>query len=357
MAGLYTTYKLLEVQRKFKQLPAFFLQYFPQQINFQEDKIAFDKVSTNFTRVAPFVAPNVQGKVIKEEGYNMVAFKPAYVKPKHVIDPNMIIPRQPGEALGTGSLSIEQRRNAVITFLLQKHRSMHENTWEWMAAQAALYGFVDVEGENYPLVRVSFNRDPALTGVVNWQAGGVTSDQTFADLRNMQRLVSDKSVSGTVIRDYIFGGEAWNLFVSINRSVLFGRDGLMDRNIGGSETSITRLWDDVEGVQFMGTISGLDGQGLMRIWVNTQKFRDENNVEQFLMPQNAVAGLSQALDGVRCFGAILDKQAGYQALEYFPKMWENEDPSVEYLMTQGAPLMVPRDANASFLLTVMAATP
>lgn len=356
MAGIYTTYKLLEVQRKLKVLPAFFLQWFPSQINFQEDKIAFDKVSTNFTRVAPFVAPNVQGKVIKEEGYNMVAFKPAYVKPKHVIDPNMIIPRQPGEALGTGSLSIEQRRQAVIVYLLQKHRAMHENTWEWMAAQAALYGFVDVQGDLYPLTRVDFNRDPALTGTVNWLAGGTTSKQTFDDLRSMQRNVADKSMSGTIIRDYVFGGDAWDTFVTINQSVLFGRDGLMDRNIGGSETAITRLWDDVEGVQFMGTISGTNGQGAMRIWVNTQKYRDDKNVEKFLMPQNAVAGISQAIDGVRCFGAILDKQAGYQALDYFPKMWENEDPSVEYIMTQGAPLMVPRDANASFLLTVQAAS-
>lgn len=34
-------------------------------------------------------------------------------------------------------------------------------------------------------------------------------------------------------------------------------------------------------------------------------------------------------------------------------MWKNPDPSVTYLMTQGAPLMVPADPNASFLLTVV----
>lgn len=355
MAGLYTTYKLLEVQRKFKVLPAFFLQWFPAQINFQEDMIAFDKVDTDLTRIAPFVAPNVQGKVIKEEGYSARALKPAYVKPKHVIDPNMIIPRQPGEALGTGSMTIEARRNSVITFLLRKHRAMHENTWEFMAARALVDGFIDISGENYPLTRVDFQRDAALTGTVDWTAVGVTSDGTFADLRNMQRLVSDKSLSGTVIRDYVFGGKAWAQFVKINREVLWGKDGLMDRNIGGSTTDVTRLWDDVEGVQFMGVIAGNDGQGLMRIWVNTQKFRNAKNQEEYLMPQNKVLGVSQAVDGIRCFGAILDKAAGYQALEYFPKMWEEEDPSVEYLMSQGAPLMVPRDPNATFLLTVVAA--
>lgn len=356
MAGLYTTYQLLAVQRKIKRLPAFFLQWFTSQINFQEDKIAFDKVFDDLTRLAPFVAPNVQGKVIREEGYNAVAFKPAYVKPKHVVDPNMIIPRQPGEALGTGSLSIDQRRAAVIAFLLMKHRAMHENTWEWMAAQALINGYVDVSGELYPTTRVDFRRDPSLVGTVDWTAAGYESAQTFEDIGMMKRKSADLSVSGAVTRSIIMGGDAWGQFVKINQKTLYGEGGLMDKRLGGSDTSVTRMWDGLEGVEYMGRVSGLNGQGSFDIYVNTQKYRDENNQSQFLFPQNKILGIADAVDGVRCFGAILDKQAGYQALEYFPKMWENEDPSVEYLMTQGAPLMVPRDSNATWLLTVMPAS-
>ncbi|WHM53114.1 major head protein [Xanthomonas phage XAP3] len=354
MAGLYTTYRLLEVQRKIKALPAFFLQWFPRQINFEEDMIAFDKVIQDITRVAPFVAPNVQGRVIKEEGYNTKSFKPAYVKPKHVIDPNMFIPRQPGEALGTGSLSIAQRRNNVIAFLLRKHRAMHENTWEMMAAQALQYGYVDVAGQDqdYPARRVDFGRDPALTMTSDWTASSITLMDMISDMRDGQRLVSDKSLSGTVVRDYIFGGEAWDQFVKVGGKELWGKEGLMDNSIRGSETNVTRLWDDVEGVQYMGELVGLAGAGRMRIWVNTQKYRDAKNVEQYLFNQKGVMGISSAVEGVRCFGAVLDKSAGYQAVDYFPKMWEEEDPSVEYLMTQGAPLMVPSDPNATFMLTV-----
>jgi len=355
MAGLYDTTRLLAVQRKFKQLPAFFLQYFPTQINFTEDKIAFDKVSNDLTRVAPFVAPNVEGRVVREEGYRAVSFKPAYVKPKHVIDPNMIIPRQPGEALGSGSLTIAQRRDLVIAYLLRKHRAMHENTWEWMAAQALLNGYVDIEGEDYPLTRVDFGRAPQLTITTDWTAAGYTSDQTFNDLRMGKQLANENSVTSAVITDYVFGADAWAQFVKINKGVLFGRDGLMDTTVGGSTTQITRLWDGLEGVEYMGRIAGLNGGGAMNIYVNTQKYLDRYNQSKYLMPQNKVLGISSAVDGVRCYGAILDKRAGYQALEYFPKMFEQEDPSVEYLLTQSAPLMVPRDPNASFLMTVMPA--
>lgn len=354
MAGLYPTTRLLAVQSKVKMLPHFFLQWFTRQINFQEDQIAFDKVFMDVTRVAPFVSPNRQGRVIREEGYTSQSFKPAYVKPKHVVDPNMIIPRQPGEALGTGSLTIEQRRDRVIAFLLMKHRAMHENRWEWMAAQALQYGYVDVGGEDYPLTRVDFNRDAALTITADWTGSSVTLQSMLADLRSGQRLVSDKSLSGTVVRDYVFGGEAWDLFITKGGKELWGDKGLMDTGVRGSASEVTRLWDDVEGVTYMGELVGVNGAGRMRLWVNTQKFRDDNNAEQYLFNQKAVMGVSQAVEGIRCFGAVLDKSAGYQALEYFPKNWENEDPSVEYLMTQGAPLMVPGDPNATFLLKVKA---
>lgn len=344
MSGLFTTYELLQVQRKFKTLPAFFLQWFNRQINFEEDAIAFDKVSVNYQDLAPFVAPNVQGRVLKEEGFNRVAFKPPYVKPKHVVDPNMIIPVQPGETPATGQLSIAQRRQAVITHLLRKQKAMHENRWEWMACQALTYGYVDVEGEDYPKVRVDFQRDAALTITTDWTA---VDANPMEDIKAARVLANDKSMSGAVVRDWIFGGDSWAKFWEIHKEELVK---LMDTQIRGSETSVTRLWDGLEGVEYMGEIKGLNGAGLIRIWVNTQKFRDENKQQVYLFPQNAVLGVSSAVDGVRCFGAIMDKRAGYQALPYFPKNWESEDPSTEYLMSQGAPLMVPADPNSTVLI-------
>lgn len=344
MAGLFTTYQLVQVQRKVKSLPAFFLSWFPRQINFQEDAIAFDKVSVNYQDLAPFVAPNVQGRVIRQEGFNRAAFKPAYVKPKSIVDPNMIIPVQAGETPASGQLTFEQRRNAVITYLLAKHRAMHENRWEWMAAQALIYGFVDIEGEDYPKVRVDFNRSASLTITSDWTAPDANP---LEDIKAARKLANEESLSGAVIRDWVFGGNAWAKFYEIHKAEL---DDLMDKNKRGSETEVTKLWDGLEGVEYMGEIQGVNGAGLIRIWVNTQRYRDANKQMQHMFPQGAVLGLSAAVDGVRCFGAIMDKKAGYQAVPYFPKNWESEDPSVEYLMTQGAPLMVPADPNSTVLI-------
>jgi hypothetical protein len=63
-----------------------------------------------------------------------------------------------------------------------------------------------------------------------------------------------------------------------------------------------------------------------------------------------VIGTGGSLNGTRCYGAIRDKRAGLAAMSLFPKMWDQEDPSVTYTMTQSAPLMVPGNPNNSFRL-------
>ncbi|QEG09435.1 major capsid protein [Proteus phage Saba] len=352
MAGQYTTVQLLPVLRQVKSLPSFFLSYFPNQINFTTDEVALDKVSDNYKRVAPFVAPNVQGRIIKEKGFTGVAFKPAYLKPKDVIDPSMAFPRRPGEDLAAGSLTPDQRFKMAVAESLKKQKIMIENSWEIMAAQALIYGYVDIESEDYPYRRVDFRRDPALTITTDWTAGGITSEKTFEDLRLGRQLVNDKSASGTVVRDYIFGQEAWDLFAKVNKDILFGDHGLMDTRFKGSETLVTRIQEGLEGVEYLGRIAGVNGSGAMDIYVNTQKYFDQDNKEQYIVPQGGVVGVSRAVEGYRCFGAIYDKKAGFQSLAMFPKQWEEEDPAVDYLMTQSAPLMVPRDPNTTFLIMV-----
>lgn len=348
MSGLFTTQDLIGVTRKVKALPKFFLTFFNREIAFESEEIAFDRVSTNYNQVAPFVAPVAQGRVMREEGFSRLAFKPAYLKPKNVVDPNMVLPVQPGESALRGTLSNAQKRAAVITHLVMKQDMSIDNRLEWMAAQAALYGYCDVEGEDYPKTRVDFGRDAALTITVDWRASNA-SRNPMDDLKDARFLVSDKSQSGAVVRDWVMGGDAWNLFWEAHKTEIIE---LMKADIRGSTTEVTRVWDGLEGVEFMGSIAGVNGAGRINIWVNTQRYKDIDGQLKYLMPQNAVWGASDAIEGVRCFGAIMEAGIGYQAVSKYPKNWINQDPSVEYIMTQSAPLMVPVDPNSSVLLFV-----
>jgi hypothetical protein len=347
MAGnLYDTTTLLSVMSHQKVLQPFWLGFFNQQINFDTEDIAFDRVNSDYRRLAPFVAPNVQGRVQAIRGYDTVSFKPAYVKPKDVVDPNMVIPRQPGEALGTGSLSLDQRRNAVIAEILKQHRTKLTNRNEWLAARALIDGTVTISGEDYPSVTVNFRRDASLsttlTGTARWNQSGATP---LTDIKEMKQAAFD--LSGVKITRLIFGATAWEDFTA-----RVDLKELMNLNYGGLDTSVTRMYDAYEGQEYLGVIQGIGGGGRIEAWLDTSKYVDEDGNEQYFLDQETVVGVGNAVEGVRCFGAIKDFDARLQPLEVFTKMWRNEDPSVEYLLSQSAPLMVPKRPNATFKIKV-----
>lgn len=346
MAGqIYDTTTLLSVMSFQKPtIVPFYLGFFNQQINFETEDIAFDRVTTDYRRLAPFVAPNVQGRVQGRDGYDTVSFKPAYVKPKDIVDPSMDLIRRPGEALGSGSLSNAQRRDAVIAEILRQHRTKLLNRNEWLAARALIDGAVTIAGDDYPSVTVDFRRHSSLSynlvGAARWNQVG---SDPLADIQLAKQNAFSRS--GVKITRLIFGANAWAAFAANAKVDLKNQ---MDRNFGGLTTEVTRLYDAYEGQEYMGRIAGLNNAGLIEAWIDTSKYVDSTGAEQFFLDQDTVVGIGNGVEGVRCFGAIRDVKAGLQAREVFTKMWENEDPSVEYMMSQSAPLMVPKRPNATF---------
>lgn len=348
--GAYDTVTLLDVLRVQKTPKTFWLErFFPRQINFDTEKIAFDRVNEDYRRLAPFVAPNVQGKVMTTEGYDTLTFKPAYVKPKHVIEPDVAFVRRPGEALMVGSLSPQQRKDAAVADILARHAAMHTMTREWMAAKAIIDGKVTIEGENYPKVTVDFRRDASLTITL---AGGAKWDQAstavpLTDIYNARAAAN--TLSGAVIRDIIFGAGAWAKFSSFTAV----KD-LLNNQVRGSDTNFTKLNDGFEdSVEYLGNLVGINGSGLVRMWLYSGKYKNESGVLTDTLDTNTVVGVDGGMvEGYRCFGAIKDGAAGFQPLDMFPKTWEEEDPWQELLMTQSAPLMVPKNPNATFSIKV-----
>jgi hypothetical protein len=326
--------------------PPFYLNFFTRQINFDTPEIMFDKVSGDDRGLAPFVMPNVQGRPQRLDGYSTDRFRPAYVKIKDVVNPSMTIERQPGEAPITGSMSPEQRRMVVIAELLRKQKVKFRNRNEWLAARALIDAEVTIEGEDYPAVTVSFGRHSSLnyllTSTAKWDQSG-TADP-LGDIKAAR--LNANARSGARIQKFVFGADAWDMLTQrVNL-----RD-MMDRTKDGYAVKTTLMTDGYDGIEYVGTIAGLNGAGAMECWVDTSKYVDASGSEQFFLDQKTVVGVGN-VEGVRCFGAIQDKRAGSRPLDYFFKNWDEEDPSVEYLLGQSAPLMVPKNPNASFKIKV-----
>lgn len=346
---LYDLFTLDSVFRQVKKpAPPFWLTLFTRQINFDTPEIYFEKVFGDDRALAPFVVPTAQGRPQKLDGFQALALAPAYVKILDVVNPQMHIARMPGEAFG-GSLTIEQRRNAVIAELLRRARLKFQNRNEWLAAKAIQDGAVTIAGEDYPSTLVDFRRDASLTVTL---AGAAQWDETTADplgdLKDARLTAND--LSGVRISKIIFGGNAWNLFAA-----RVDLKELMDTRYGGREVRVTLISDDFQGGQeYMGSIAGLNGAGRMELWVDTSQYIDpEDGAQKYYLDQDTVVGVSEAVEGVRCFGAIMDADAGYRPLEYFFKNWRNPNPSTEQLLSQSAPLMVPKNPNATFSIKVV----
>lgn len=335
MKYVYDTNTLLGVVEGLEPFEPFLLNmFFPHLVTFGTSTISFDDVAEDM-RLAPFVSPLVAGKVMKTKGGNLKTFKPAYLKPKDVVDPERVLMRRPGEAIG-GQMSPQARRNAIIADILSSHRKKILRRIEFMAAQVLLKGKVIVEGEDYPTVEVDYGRDAAntvaLVGNARW---GEATATPLDDIENWAAQ-AEAPITTLVMDRHAYRNFAKNVDV---KNVLDGRRNSRSTLEVGPDTG--RLYS------YKGTLSGD-----LEVWVYSGYYRDDTGKKIPFLPENTVIAGSAALDGVRAFGAIMDAEAGYQALEMFPKNWISHDPAVEFVMTQSAPLPIPRRVDAVVAATV-----
>lgn len=354
---LYDTMTLIGVQNRQQIDPLFFLQFFPEEITFTTEKVAFDEITEDRYILAPFVAPHVEGRVMERGGFDTRSFKPAYVKPKHDIDINQQFKRRAGETPMTGNLTPQQRYDATIAENFRIERQMIERRINWMCAQAMTNGAVVVEGEDYPRVTIDFNRDAdlteVLTGTARW---GESAADPLGDLLVKTRLA--RRLSGGRVTDLIMGEEAYS---RAYKNADF-KD-LLDTNyrIGGTWADhplFSTAQTDKE-AEFKAAFVGKQGGEALRIWTYAGYYHERDPdtgvlTEGFYIDPNAVVGVGNKMQGVQTFGAIKDPNAGLRAMRIFPRIVDkkNDDPAKEYTLSQSAPLPVPMEPNNTFKLQV-----
>lgn len=319
---------------------------FPRTMTFETEYIDFEKLVKG-RKLAPFVAPMQKGKVLTHSGSTMTRFKPAYVKPKDALDPNKVIKRRAGEGIG-GTLTPGQRTNAILMDYMQDHREIIERRFEWLAAKAIIDGKVVIESEDYPAVEVDFFRNANHTVVKTtgtfWGDSGVS---IYDDLNTWISRVERAKFGGPVNR-ITMAPNVWEVFRKDDEV-----KGNLDINFRGNEANTVN-----RGAILGGAVSRQVGvlDGTLEIWVYNDWYEDdEGNATQF-MDDSMIVLTGPNVQGVRAFGAIMDFKAQMRAMEIFSKMFEEEDPSAVYLLSQSAPLMVPVNPNATLSAQVLAAT-
>jgi len=333
MAAGYDTTTLLGVKEILPKFTPLFLQmFFPTAATFGTEEVAFDKIKKD-RRLAPFVSPLVSGRPRRERGGFLSTIKPAYIKETDVVRPTRLIKRRLGEALN-GEMNAAERHDAVIGDILVEQEENIVAREEWMAVQAVLYGKVIMEGPDHPPVEVDYGRSPenqiVLAGAAKWDAVDVETYDPTDDLEEWSAETT--GAVGLVI----MGKGAWKLFSRFKavKALLETRRG---------STSQLEL-----GPQLEKEVMRKGFFGEFEIVVYTGKYTDDEGAKTNFMPDYGVLIAPASADNVMAYGGIQDAKAnanGIAEATRYPSNWFTDNPSVEWLQTQTAPVPALFDAD------------
>lgn len=339
---LYDTNTLLGVYKDLAPASTYWLDLlFRSAVTFDTEYIDFEKLTTG-RKLAPFVAPTAQGVPIYSDGTTLTRLKPAYVKPKDAVEASRVFRKAPANLLNDLQGSPQARYNALVAAILTDHRDAIERRWEWLAARAAIDGKVLIEDDRYPARLVDFQRDPSHTVTL---AGTERWGQSGSNIKgNIEQWVSR-------VRQAKFGGPVNRITIAPDVWDVMREDEdilkQLDTQIRGTNASLNTGIREGELVEFVGKLNNT-----LEVWINSDYYElPDGSTAPFMEPGTVVLS-GPNVGGVRAFGAIVDKRANFQARPVFPKMWENEDPSATFIMTQSAPLMVPVNPNNTLKATV-----
>ena len=348
MAGtinaLYDTAELTGVVNSMKGLVNGIHATFFQAIKTSDSEVIVFDVDEKKRYRAPYVHPKAPGKPQQLRGFSSKSFTPAYIKQLTVVDPDRPLKRAMGEAL-LGERTPQQRLDDAVAQELTDHREYIDRRLEEQAVSALLNGQITITGEDYPETVVNFGRDTSLNMASNTLTGTARWNQSGSDPLKNLRAWSKKAVktSGSILRHFIMDSDAYDDFrgndkVDKQFNVLRIDPGTINTNQAQTEGLILR--------------GECDGH---YIWTYDGWYIDDADVEQEFLTGGIVLGVG-AVDGVTHYGAIKDFKAGMRPVPIFAKAWEEENPSGLQLLTQTAPLVVPRRIDATLCAKVRNAT-
>lgn len=340
----FTTHQLLmAIQEAGIRRDGFFMRmFFGESYTFSTEKVDLDMIP-NKTKIAAYCSPMNGAVVDKAKGYSTSSFKPAYVKSKHAVNPNMTIKRLPGEKYDQLKTPAE-RQAALVMQNLEMEEEAIQSREELMCAEMVLTGKTVIES---PYIEESYEIDAGrraennitLSGAAKWDAADPDTYDPCVDIEQWAQK------SDGLVNIQIMDPKAWAL---LRRFKKFN-DKLETRR-GSVSTVETALKDLGAAV----SIKGMVGDVILVV-VDEEYVARSGNVEK-VMPANTVVLAHTLIRGARLYGAIQDLNAQNEGLAEAPRYYrdwvEGNDPAVRYTKAESAPAMFLIDVNRVVVVTV-----
>lgn len=353
---LWNTRKLLGVFRATEPAPTYWIDAYQNQILVEDEYIDFEKLPVPSRKLAAFALPLARGKSVYDDRARTYRVKPAYIKLDDEVDPLKPLRMQPGidASMLEGDKMDPMRRTELLKAAIAvAHRRAYDLRLDWMAAKATIDGKITLTGEDYPTTLVDFGRSADHTIVLGaGERFGDANVSAFDFFQEVVDLMSDAEFGGVPVKATM-GGSVW-AYLRGDAEFLAH----MDKDIRGERITIERglTAGKIFKVGEM-LVGGASGQKI-ELWVNNEVYIDPETgaSTRYLGAKDIVfEAAPDALEGYRCFGRIIDKDARYAAVPIFPKNYTQQvgDITVERVSHKSAPLILPVNPDATLKATVL----
>ena len=348
MALNYTDTAVLLAAYKQQKAPNTFLQnrYFPDGTVFNTPQVLVEYKDGN-QKLAPFVSPEVAGKVVRRDGYEANAYKPAFIAPKRALTIDNLNQKGFGEAL-YGELTPAERAVKITADDLTEMDEMIVRRIEQMSAQVLQENALTMNhyGDDNKLVETKkiefFNGEnqAVYTPNVDW-------NEADADiLGDIAAIALELAKRGLPATDVILGTEAADAFLN-NEKV---QKLLDNRNFNIGVVDPTENYPEAV---FLGQIN-CKGYKMNFIQYAATYEAEDGSIKPYIDPKVAI--VTAAACGVTNYGAITQIDYGNTEFSTHAEkrvpLYSIKD-QVREVALRTAPLVQPKHKNAFIKATVI----
>lgn len=335
---IFETRTLIQSVNSIKPAPSFILDTFFANVQTSNTEAIDVEIYDGKRKLAPFVSPKVEGKLIESEGKTVHTYKPAYVKPKYYTEAADLVEKADGVFYADNKTPAQRAMDKYARELLEGRNSINRRI-EVMATEAITTGQTTINGDGITDVvdyQMPSEHLKTLAGAALWTD---SASDPMKDLRDWKIEVTNRS--GVTPTHVVLGQEALDAFLANdnvqayldNRRITLGDVAPVDMGVG---------------VTYWGIVEGL------RMYSYSTTYTNDSNIEVDLFPAKNILIGSTMAQTVRAFGAIKDLDSGTFSGEIFAKSWTVEDPSGRMVLLQSAPLPIPTQISAFMCNQVVA---
>lgn len=343
--NIYEPRYLAAVVRSAPPVHTFFRdRFFTNRVTFATEWVDIDLVKGS-RRMAAFVHPRVGGKVLKDEGYETVSYKPPLVSPYDITTADQLMERLPGETMYSGRTPADRAAEKLVS----EHNRLNDATTrreEWMAVQAIVTGQIPIVGEGVnEIIDFGFTNKVSLEGTKQWGKTGA------AILDNLEDWVDRVLTEGFANCDMVIMGKAALRAFLADEKV---QKTLDNRRI---ELGLIHPRDLPNGVKFVGSLN----QPTVDIYTYAEVYQDdwtdpEHPKTKPLVPENAVILINSQPNYMLAYGACtyLDEGGAWATVESdrVLRSYVEHHPDRRMLELQAHPLPIPDKVDSWLVATV-----